>query len=69
MSEKLSIKQMRVLRGYSQQSVSNKVNISREHLGKIENDPVVLKNAKIQTVLNLLNYYDFGIDQLNFFEQ
>ncbi|MBK2403888.1 XRE family transcriptional regulator [Erysipelothrix sp. strain 2 (EsS2-7-Brazil)] len=68
MNEKLSIKQMRVLRGYSQESVSNHVSISREHLGKMENDPVVLKNAKIQTILNLLNYYEFEINQLNFFD-
>ncbi|WP_159638254.1 helix-turn-helix transcriptional regulator [Erysipelothrix anatis] len=67
MPEQLTIKQMRQIKGLSQEDAAVNIGMSREHLGRIENNPKLLRKAKIDTVLNLVNSYGYSINDVNFF--
>ncbi|QIK85828.1 helix-turn-helix transcriptional regulator [Erysipelothrix sp. HDW6B] len=69
MEEHLTIKQMRHIKGLSQESAAKSVGLSREHLGRIEKDPEQLRKVKIDTILNLVNHYGFSIGDVYFFKQ
>ena len=64
---KKTIKQHRVLKGLSQESVASEIGISREHLGRIESDLELLRKTKIQTILDLASLYECSVDEITFF--
>lgn len=65
--EKKTIRQHRVHKGLSQETASNEVGISREHLGRIESDLEILRKTKIQTILDLATLYGCAVDEIIFF--
>lgn len=65
--DKKTIKQHRVLKGLSQESVALEIGISREHLSRIESDLEQLRKTKIQTILDLAALYRCTVDEIVFF--
>lgn len=66
MPKRLTLRQMRTLQHKTQEEVAKDLNISRRHLGKMETDYKVLKSVKFETLENILNYYGYSFDDLDY---
>ena len=67
MNDKLTIRQHRVIRGLTIENVAKEVGITREHLGKAENDFNVLRSMKTSTVIKISDVYKINLSDIIFF--
>jgi len=68
MNGKLTIRQLRNLKGLTLEEASKLIGISREHLGRIETDYNALKQVKLSTILKIVDIYETNVNDIIFFE-
>lgn len=66
-TEKFDLKQIRGFLKLSQENMAEKLDISREHYARLENDSEMLRKCKINIALKLSEISGIDLDSINFF--
>lgn len=64
---KYDLKQIRGLLKLSQEEMAKKIDISREHYTRLENDSSLLRKSKIDVVLKISDLSGISLKNINFF--
>ena len=65
--DKYDLKQIRGLLKLSQEEMAKKLDITREHYHRLENDSSMLRKSKIDVVLKLSDLSGVKLSNINFF--